>query len=270
MNETIITPAFMVTLKQERQMKNWLHNSQCDISCAEVACARRTHPSYDHRHRGEILLIWLQTWNSVWLADVPIFFKNLSCSSELSWAMFQKNLGLFMVLSGNHVRLGSSTWCTPQTRQKLAVSTKFHFDFGHNKATGFSCATLHSTTKSTEGQPQSKMLVPQKPIFKECQTWSLLQCKVWTFHGVLSKSHFLKSSTWIKPSTSKDLTLCFVFPTSHLVTLFQMVSCYWLISLPIMHVHKQSICCCLLFKTAWVKLYLLELKLSISFSYLVL
>lgn len=66
------------------------------------------------------------------LTEFTIIFKDLSWSSELSWAMFQKNLCWFMVLGGNHVKLGSSTWCTPQTRQKLAAYTELHFDFRHN------------------------------------------------------------------------------------------------------------------------------------------
>lgn len=41
-----------------------------------------------------------------------------------------------MVLGGNHLSLGSSTQCTSQVRPTLAAFTQFHFDFGHDKATG--------------------------------------------------------------------------------------------------------------------------------------
>lgn len=98
-----------------------------------------------------------------------------------------------MVVGGNRLRLGSSTWCTPQARPKLAAFTQSHLDFGHDKATGPPVSLFTGETKPTEDQPQSKILVPQKPILRECQTWLLFQGKLRTFHVLLVIGHSLES-----------------------------------------------------------------------------
>lgn len=112
------------------------HNVWCATHNAGEVLGARTYLRDNSRHVGEILWVTDSVTNLTFsLAEVPVLFKDLSWSSELSWAMLQKNLGWFMILGRNHVRLGSSTWGIPQTRQKLAVSTKFHFD---SKAMGLS------------------------------------------------------------------------------------------------------------------------------------
>lgn len=135
-----------------------------------------------------------------------------------------------MVVGGNRLRLGSSTWCTPQARPTLAAFTQSHLDFGHDKATGPPVSLFMGETRPTEDQPQSKILVPQKPILRECQTWPQFQGKISTIPCSScrwSLFEVFKSSLLSQAETSPHAFLH--FPRHLLYLVHPRVNYHWLL-----------------------------------------
>lgn len=111
-----------------------------------------------------------------------------------------------MALGGNHVRLGSSTWCTPQTRQKLAAFKKFHFDFGHNKPRGLSMPLFPLNPQ--RAVHKAKCLSHKTPSLRSARPG--LHLNLWTEHSLLSNNYSLKCLNWSKPPEGRHRTLCFL------------------------------------------------------------
>lgn len=120
--------------------------------------------------------------------------------------MFQKNLGWFMTLGRNHVRLGSSTWCTPQTRQKLAVSTKFHFDFGHSKAAGFSVPLFPAWLNLQRASHKVQGLSHKTPSLGNARPSLYFNVS----YGLPPNNYSLRYLNWSKPPKGRNCTLFFL------------------------------------------------------------
>lgn len=152
--------------------------------------------------------------------------------------MFQKNLGWFMILGGNHVRLGSSTWCTPQTRQKLAVYTKFHFDFGHNKATGFSVPLFPAQLNLQRASHKAKVLSHKTPCLRSARPglyFNVSYEHTMVFFPIIVLWNLLADLNHGKAETELFFSFFMALIVLHL---FQVVSNYLLICLVMLCINR--------------------------------
>lgn len=179
--------------------------------------------------------------------------------------MFQKNLGWFMALGGNHVRLGSSTWCTPQTRQKLAVFTKFHFDFGHNKLRGLSVPLFPAQLHLQRASHKAKCLSHKTPSLRSARPGLHFNARYEQNMVFLPVIILWNLLSWSKPPKGRCCTLSFLSFSPNP----RFVNCRWLALTCwfawVMHVHKQSVRYRSFFQAARLKSGLFELKLFRSF-----
>lgn len=129
------------------------------------------------------------------------------------WVVFNRICADLWFWGGNHLRLGRSTWCTSRARPKLAAFTQFHFDFGHDKATGPPMPLSTAGLNLQRTNHKTKFLSHENPYLRSAR------------HGLDSRERYEHSMAFFEifrwslscgAETSPHAFLCFPWHLPHL------------------------------------------------------